>query len=119
MKTVKLLAVSLLLIPSFAFSEGTAPSTTEVESPERCITATSGVRETSKQLKALSAEMGWDLGTMKAMSVAGVVKGKAMSSKAQVDVCLKASDIVLNYQIRTADQSAADVAWEELTDDKE
>ena len=118
MKTVKLLAVSLVLVPSFAFSDGTAPSKTDVESPERCITATSGVRETSKQLKELSAEMGWDLGTMKAMSVAGVVKGKTMSSKAQVDVCLKSSDTVLNYQVRTATETADDLAWEELTDDK-
>jgi hypothetical protein len=40
-----------------------------------------------------------------------------MSSKGQVDVCLKASEEALNYQIRVG-QKVDDQEWEELSDDK-
>jgi hypothetical protein len=109
----KIFASALLILPAYSF--GDMPEAEEA--PERCITVLSSVPETSTQLKSLAADMGWDLGSFKAMKVAGVLKGKTMSSKGQVDVCLKASEEALNYQIRVA-QKADEQEWAELSDDK-
>jgi hypothetical protein len=113
MKFSKCFASALLILPAYSFGDTPAAE----EAPERCITVMSGVSETSKQLKSLASDMGWDLGSFKAMKVAGVLKGKTMSSKGQVDVCLKASEEALNYQIRVG-QKVDDQEWEELSDDK-
>ena len=111
MKSSVLLAAALVIFPLTATADVT-------EAPERCITASSGVSATSDQLKALATEMGWDLGTFKSMKVAGVVKGKTMSSKSQVDVCLKSAETALNYQIRVGAEDAAQLAWDVLSDKK-
>lgn len=113
MKFSKIFASALLILPAYSFGDTTAAE----QAPERCITVMSSVSETSKQLKSLASDMVWDFGSFKAMKVAGVLKGKIMSSKGQVDVCLKALEDALNYQIRVG-QKADDQEWEELSDDK-
>lgn len=118
MKPAKILAAALILIPVCSFAEDAAPEVAVVDSPERCITASSGVTETSKQLKDLSAEMGWDLGSFKAMKVSGVVKGRVMASKEQVDVCMKDFGTELKYQVRVGAATAETQEWEVLSDDK-
>lgn len=63
----KVFAAALLLVPAISFAEEVAPAESALaDAPERCITVSSGVTETSKQLKDLSAEMGWDLGSFQA-----------------------------------------------------
>ena len=115
MKNMKMITLAMLILPAVSSAEMQEPGSAEKEIPERCITVSSGVSETSKQLKSLSSDMGWDLGSFKAMKVAGVLKGKKMASKGQVDVCLKDTGKQLSYQIRVGE--AVEEAWDTLTDD--
>jgi len=102
MKSLRIFSAALLFVPFVVLADESVVGAT----PERCFTVANGVTETSKQLKELSGEMGWDLGTFKAMKVSGVVKGRLMASDSQVDVCLKEMDAELKYQIRSGSPDA-------------
>ena len=111
MKFSSLVIATALFIPALAFAEASESSPTPpLVAGEQCISVQPEAHA-SKPLKEMADSMGLELGVYDAVKISGVVRGRLMYSSKAVEVCIKASESSLTYQVRSHDASARHQDW--------
>ncbi len=84
-----------------------------------CFTAKDSAMEIAQQLRQESKDLGWEIGKVKSVTVAGVVKSKrAVYPDGDVEVCLQEKDGRLNYKIQSSSKDADKATWHLLKKSK-
>ncbi|MDQ7002069.1 MAG: hypothetical protein Q9N02_05215 [Ghiorsea sp.] len=102
--------VIITLIPSFAHA-GIF---------NNCFTTKDELLEIAQQIRQESQSIDWEIGKVKSISVAGIIKAqKAVYPDGKMEVCLKESEGRLKYIMKSSSSDAETPEWHLLSSSKE
>lgn len=84
-----------------------------------CFTTKGELLGIAQQLRQESQSMGWDIGKVKSISVASIIRGKkAVYPDARLEVCLKETEGSLKYIMKSSSSDAKTPEWHLLISSK-
>jgi len=86
---------------------------------DNCFSSKEEIMEVAQQIRQESQSMGWEIGKVKSISVAGIIKGKkAVYPDGKLEVCLKESEGSLLYIMKSSSTDAGTPEWHLLSSSK-
>ena len=86
---------------------------------DNCFKAKDSTMEIAQQLRLEAHDMGWEVGKVKSLSVAAVVKSKkAIYPDGDIEVCLKEKKGNLDYKVQSSSKDADSALWRLLKKSK-
>lgn len=84
-----------------------------------CFDTKESTMEIAQQLRQEANELGWKVGKLKSISIAGIIKTKkAIYPDGNLEVCLEEKDGDLQYIMNSSSKDAEKAKWHFLTSSK-
>lgn len=84
-----------------------------------CFNATDDLTENAQKIRLVSKDLGWEVGTVKSLSVAGVIRGKReLYPDGNIKLCIKEVDGDLKFIMYSNSEEASEAKWYFLTASK-
>lgn len=84
-----------------------------------CFDCKNSTMEIAQQIRQEAKDMNWDIGKIKSISIAGIIKGKkVVFPDGDMEVCLKEKDGDLEYIMKSSSSDATRAKWHFLSSSK-
>ncbi len=84
-----------------------------------CFDSKESTMEIAQQLRQESKDMGWKVGKIKSISIAGIIKGKkTIYPDGDMEICLQEKDGDLQYIMNSSSKDAEKAEWHFLSSSK-
>lgn len=85
----------------------------------KCFDAKESTMEIAQQIRQQAKDMGWKVGKVKSISIAGIIKGKkTIYPDGNMEICLKEKDGDLQYIMNSSSKDAEKAEWHFLKSSK-
>ena len=81
--------------------------------------ATPDITENAQKIRLISKDLGWEVGTIKSLSVAGIIKAKQeIYPDGDIQLCIAENDGDLKFIMNSSSDEATSAKWHFLTASK-